>query len=499
MNARTGRRSGGSTETTDRARRVAALVVLAVLVVGGIALAQTDHAGIAVTVPAHRPVDGPEVADARASSAAWYCAEGTSTADGRATETVIIGNLEPHAIDVETTVMPGGTESPVTERTRLEAYEQRRVEVARILRAAEPGVVVETFGGRAIVEHEITSQDDVAVGPCERAAARTWLFAEGSTERGAEDWLSLFNPFGTDAIVDVSFLTDVGVQTPDTVQALVVPRRSRVSVAVHDLTRRQLQVGIAVHARIGRIVAERSARFDGSDTRKGIALAQGATGGAPRWRFPVGDAMEGAAQSVSIANFTPGTAEVEVRLLLPEDRRVPPDTVAVPGNSVRRVDVGGKVAAGNGYAVDVRSKHGTPIVAGAFGAWATPAPVTAVATTSGIATSARQWAFALGRLTEDGDGIVSAVNVGPEPITVQIYAYTAGDPNSPASAPAEAVPPGERAVFSLGERGISPDRVIVVSADGPIVVGREIVVPGASIASGVPFPAGATVPGTASP
>jgi hypothetical protein len=254
-----------------------------------------------------------------------------------------------------------------------------------------------------------------------------------------------------------------------------------------------------VHARAGRVVAERSARFDGSDTRKGIALAQGATGSSPRWWFAVGDSMEGAAQSVSIANFEERTAEVDVRFLLEGDRRVQPETVAVPGSSVRRIDVGGKVAAGTGYGVEIASKDGTPVVAGAFGAWATPAPVTAVASTTGIATSARQWAFAVGRLDESGDAIISAINVSDQPITVQVYAYTAGDPNSPASAPAAAVPPGERAVFSLGERGIAPDKVIVISADGPIAVGREIIVPGASIASGVPFPANAVASGPPAP
>jgi hypothetical protein len=268
---------------------------------------------------------------------------------------------------------------------------------------------------------------------------------------------------------------------------------------VHELTRRQLQVGIAVHARAGRVVAERSARFDGSDTRKGIALAQGVSAGASHWRLPVGDSMDGAAQSVSIANFTHHTAEVEVRLVLDEDRSVPAETVAVPGSSVRRVDVGGKVAAGTGYAVDVRSKRGTPVVAGAFAAWATPAPVTAVATTTGSATAARRWAFAVGRLGGEGDGILSAVNVGDQPVTVQVYAYTAGDPNSPASAPAEAVPPGKRVAFSLGARGIDGRQVIVVASDGPVVVGREILVPGASISAGVPFPPETTGPGAASP
>ena len=472
---------------SDTVRRVAALVVLGVVAAAAIALSQREPDELTIAASSRQPIDGPQVAAADAVSASWYCAEGTSTPDGRATETVIVGNLEPHAIDVATTVMAGGAVAPKTQQVRLRAYQQQRIPVEDVLRAPEVGVVVETFGGRAVVEHEIRGQDDVAVGPCARSVARDWYFAEGSTERGAEDWLSLFNPFGSDAIVDVSFLTDEGVLTPDSVQALVVPRRSRISVAVHDLARRQLQVGIAVHARTGNVVAERTARFDGTDTRKGIALAQGATGSATRWRFPVGDSSDGAAQSVSIANFTKRTADVEVRLLLAGNRTVSPERVAVPGNSVRRVDVGGKVAVGTGYAVVVIS-HGTPVVAGAFAAWATPSPVTAVATTTGSTSQARQWAFAVGRLDSRGDAVIDAMNVGQRPVTVQIYAYTAGDPNSPASAPAEAVPAGGRARFSLGERAIRPDQVFVVAADGPIVVGREIVDPGVSIAAGVPLP-----------
>jgi hypothetical protein len=124
-------------------------------------------------------VDGPTIASSRATSSAWYCAEGTSTVDGRGGETVIVGNLEPHSIDIATTVMPGGAVKPKTQRVRLDPYEQRRIPVADLVRAAEPGVVVEVFGGRAVVEHEIESREDVAVGPCARAADRSWYFAEG--------------------------------------------------------------------------------------------------------------------------------------------------------------------------------------------------------------------------------------------------------------------------------------------------------------------------------
>jgi hypothetical protein len=135
----------------------------------------------------------------------------------------------------------------------------------------------------------------------------------------------------------------------------------------------------------------------------------------------------------------------------------------------------------------VTSTTGVPVVAGAFGAWATPSTVTGVATTQGAAVGSRQWAFAVGPLDFGGEAVLSALNVSDKPITVQLYAYTRGDPDSPPSAPAEAVPPGKRVSFSLGARDVRSDQVIVVGADGPIVVGREILGPGASVAPGVPL------------
>ena len=68
-------------------------------------------------------VDGDAVA-ARASigvpaadvaSSAWYCAAGTSSPDGDATETVVIASLAHTDIEATITVMPGGDAAPATD------------------------------------------------------------------------------------------------------------------------------------------------------------------------------------------------------------------------------------------------------------------------------------------------------------------------------------------------------------------------------------------------
>jgi len=482
-----------SDDPSRRTYRTPAIVALVVLLGGAIALQQstspsTEASRLNPASAARVSLGGPSVPDRGAVSAAWYCAEGTSTPDGRASETVIIGNLARHPIHIELTVM-AGAQAPETRRFTVDTLAQRRLEVADIVEAADPGVVVEVFGGQAVVEHEVRGRDDIAVGPCTRQAARRWYFSDGSTDRGAETWLALFNPFGDDAIVDVQFVTDAGAQAPEGVQALVVPRRSRISVAVHDLVRRQRDVATSVVARTGRVVAEQSQSFDGTDTRKGIAVSLGVTRGAREWRFPSGNAESGATQSVSIANFSSRPTQVEVGVAGAGSGggTGQPERIDLPPDGVKRVDLANRVSVGTEYVLDVRAVSNVPIVVEASGAWATPSPVTGVASTLGSTATARRWAFAVGRLDREGDALISAWNVGTQPITVQLYAYTAGDPESPTSAPAAAVPPGERVTFSLEERSIRPNQVLVVGADGPIVVGRQVRGGGVSLAPGIPF------------
>src|SRR5262249_48799871 len=151
------------------------------------------------------------------------------------------------------TVMPGADAAPVSRTVRVPPRREVRIAVADVLATAEPGVVVEVVGGQAAVAHELRTSDDIATEPCSRRAAPDWYFAAGTTVRGSQQFLVLFNPFGDDAVVDATALTDTGVQEPDQLQGLGVPRRSRVTIPIHDLVPRQELVALAVHARTGRV------------------------------------------------------------------------------------------------------------------------------------------------------------------------------------------------------------------------------------------------------
>ena len=458
--------------------RIVVLLVLLGLLAGGIALSRrsTDVTPARVTAVG---VDGPVVPPADALSTAWYCAAGTSAAGGAEDETIHVANLSPRSITATVTVDPGTDGDPRTARLQLEPYERGSLGVGAVLPTASPGVVVEVDGGPAVVEHEIRGNGDLAMSPCAEEPADTWYFSAGGTAKGSTQALELFNPFGDDAIVDIAFLTEGGVQEPQALQGFVVGRRSKVVVPVQDLVPRQDRVAAVVRTRTGRVVAEQVRRFDGTDGRSGLTMSLGATKPRRLWTLPVAEARTGATGTVAISNFGLAPAEVEVSVLLSGEGVLAPETVDVPSRSVVNFDPSTRVPAGDAYAVVVRAQGNTPVVA------ETILNTSDAATATGASTAARQWALA-GAPTRASSAVI-AVNRGTRPLTVELRAYTAGDVNSPKSAPAIAVEPGKTARFDLDEWGIDPDQVLVVSANGPIVVGRETYAGGVSLSLGVPF------------
>jgi len=440
-----GRPRGATGSTSTRPRRAPFIVAALALVVAAIV---ADQVGAEPEPPSGGdPAElGPTIPSADALSVSWYCPEGTGDADGRADETVVLANLGDD--DAEATVSVfAGDEEPTRRRVDVPARGQTEVEVAELADAPEtivssgvvggPGVVVEVFGGQVVVEHAIERNGDIAIGPCARAPSSAWYFAGGTTVRGTEMFVSLFNPFGDDAVVDVTFLTDSGVQTPEDVQALVVPRHSRIAVVAHDEVRRQEEVATTIRARTGRIVAEQSLFYDGSEGPAGLALSLGATAPARSWTFPFGAAAAGRTQSVSIANPGETSTEVEVSTALDGDETVEPQTVPVGARSVARVDVGAGLAPEAEYAVDIRATGNAPVVAEEL--FTTVAPSEGgVALDFGATAPASRWAFS-GIPAVDGDAVISVVNTNRGPVTVTLLAYTEGDLESPRSAPERAL------------------------------------------------------------
>jgi Family of unknown function (DUF5719) len=490
--------NGGTPATASRrarkVRRAPILFVVLAAVIAAVVVQQGDSTTGGATSAAV-VVDGVSAPPADVASAAWYCAEGTSTPDGRADETVIVASLSDARVDVTITVMPGGDAPPATRQLTLAPGEETRVRVADILETPEPGVVVEIVGGPAVVSHQLVHGEDFAVEPCTRAAGADWYFAAGTTVEGSEHDLALFNPYGDDAIVDVEFVTDTGVQQPDGVQAFVIPRHSRVTVAVQDFVPRQERIATHVHARVGRVVVERTQIFDGTvpatgPTRQGIAVSLGARAPATAWRIPAGTTENGGTASLSVANFGVTDASVEVHVVLVGDQTLAPQTVSVPSGGVTPVDVTGRVPLGTAFAVTatVRALDGqrTPVVAELLESWSPESSTTGVASTLGVAVTARRWVIPGPDVA--AVATVTVLDAGGRPATAEILPAAFVDRSSGAtSEPELAIPPGRAKVFERVQVRRESNGALVVTANRPVVVGLTMLgADGASLSASVP-------------
>jgi hypothetical protein len=492
--------SANGTPTHGRARKVRRgpiLLIVLAAVVAAIVLQQGEGdsgTGVAAAAPLVRA--GVSVPPADVASSAWYCAEGTSSPDGRADETVIVASLAPSTVDATITVMPGGDASPKSRQLRLAPGEETRVRVADVLATPEPGVVVEATGGPVAVSHQLEHDGDVAVEPCTRAAGPDWYFAAGTTEPGSELDLAVFNPFGDDAIVDVTFLTDTWVQEPDDLQALVVPRRSRVTIPVQDAVLRQERVAAEVHARVGRVVAEHTQIFDGTvpdqgPTRKGIAVSLGAQSPAATWRFAEGTTENGGSASLALANFGDHDVRVQVHVVLVGDEDLEPQSITVPSRGVISVEPTTRVPIGTDYAITATAPpvdgRQPPIVAELLASWAPSSSTTGVAGTLGSTVTARRWVVP--QPDVDTDAMLTVLDPGSEPVTAALLPAASIDRRvGPTSEPELAIGPGKAKVLRVTP-GSGSDSAWVITAEHPIVVGLTLLgSDGASLSSAIPDP-----------
>ena len=322
---------------SSRKRLVVAAVVVVVLVVAAIVTDASSEVPPAIAT-------GPRL-DAAGEGTTWYCAEGTANPGGRADEELTIGNVGRARLDAVVTVDGGSEVPPVVRPYTVEPGRVVRVHVADLAPIADPGVVVETQGGRAVVEHTLARAGDTAMGPCAREPSTEARFAAGTTSKGSELWLALFNPFPDDAIVDVEAVTDAGRRAPGRLQGIVVPRLTRVSVPIHDAIQRVDTVATQVSVRRGRVdrraVAvprrQRRAARTRAEPRERRSRRRGASrsassGSGRQERIVLANPSAQDAQ-VTVSFALDAAAAVEpVRLILPATSVVSPDLARVPSD-----------------------------------------------------------------------------------------------------------------------------------------------------------------------
>jgi hypothetical protein len=455
------------------------VLALVALLLGAMFVGNRDH-----EPPASAPAldDAAAVATAGTRSSAWFC-PGVPASVPADRETISIANTGEKAARVDLTIWPDDGSAPVVQT--LDVGPSAVSTTARTALGVPGGLVVETFSPSVVVESGIEAADQLAVNACASVTARAWYFSAGTTVRGAEQWLMLFNPHGTDAKVDITVSTDEGRKAPTGLQGLDVGRHSRVAVKVNDHVQNQARVGIELRTRVGRVVAEQTTVRADTSGATGTMRSLGVVAPAASWVFPFAQNVPNSQTLVALSNPGNRDAEVDVQVVSTNaDVVIPPYTATVGADRVVFVQVGGCAGTPDEVcvpidvpdltsSVQVTTDDDHPVVAEQIVSRADVNAESGVSTTAGAALAADRWVFARSRVADEHATILSLVNSGPTEVQASVALVHDGVVEELPELQGVTVAPSRPTVVTLSD--LSPtDAAVVVTATGPIAVQRSL-------------------------
>lgn len=498
-------RSGGA------ARVPIVAVLAAALIVGGL-IDRTPGPSRPAAVGSVQPV--PVAAPALALSSSWFCAGATDVHQrgggdrGSAPGAVVIANSGLGTASGIVTLVPSQG-APVRVPVTVPANSRSTVNEDIRAGAAWIGAIVDIDAGAVAVEQQTDGSLGRAASPCATAGSSQWYFATGATLINASVGLSLLNPYPTDAVVDLTFTTDQGLEQPQEFQGIVVPPGGLVAVNLGDHLRRRQAIATTVTARSGRLVAWKTDVVTPPSSRDavlgtpaasrpfadpaapiaGVTVTLGAPAPATMWTWADGVAGNGVDERYVIYN--PGTGIAQLKLYLnldqgvaePFDLSVGPEqvTTVVSAQEVR-------IPSGVNHSAVLQSLNGVPVVAERTIAGGAPSSLSGLGELPGGRIAAARWLLAAGRADRHHDGSVVLYNPGPAPVQVVLEGLSGR-----AQIPLHnlTVGAGQRAAVHLTDLRSTVDEPLVVSASAPVYVESDFYgrggTPGISLSFGVPL------------
>lgn len=439
-------------------RRAAAVAMVALVLAGLVAVDRLNPPPKAAAADAPASAPQPMATDAGARNGAWFCPGGPTDRLDQGDTSVILANDGEGPIAASVTAIPAtGANKDIAAKTYIvPAASSLTVRLADILGAAVPAGANVVAAPGIVVSQSSKAPEGAVVSPCASSAADHWYTAAGSTAAGTSHYLSLLNPFPSDAIADLAFSTDQGRAVPADLQGVLVPGRSLVVLDLGDKVRRREEVASEVVVRRGRLVVGRTFR---KGTATSVVLA--APAGDSTWYLPGGVRAEGVASRLVVANPSDADAEVTAELRMQEGA-AEPLTLEVPAQSRATLNLDtDKVPRGVPYALVVRTANDVPVVV-----------ERSVETRSGRSdvlgsrVAARAW-ISPGGAARAADS-VALLNTGEGEAAVTVSVL---DGSSRAIGQPVRIPPGARGSFKVPDeiRG----RALQVTADQPVVVERD--------------------------
>lgn len=443
-----------------RALRFVALALIASIIALGVVAEQDER-----PVPMAETVAGLGVPDATAGT--WFCPGGSGPGGHAAVALELVnagsGPATADIVTVRSDTEPGG-------RTQIAVGAGERITVAiadLAVDAAWIGAIVEIAGSDVIVEQTYDGLTGIDRAPCSTRTAEQLIATDGATRvvsEGEEMLLLLLNPFQEDAVVDIAFDADVGI---DRLTAVVVPARRLVVIDVTQEVTVASRVSARIEALSGRVVGSRIQTRTGM--ARGLTVTPLVQDGSAASVIPSVRTELGLTDRVLVTNPGDETAEVDLEILTDGSIELDPVELTIrPGRTAEVIVAAeSRLAVAPEFAVIARSLTGDPVALGVERLAAVdPEIVPGTAAMPGIDGAAERWIAPL-----DGTS-TELVLVNPSPTAIARADVYSVLPDGRSVLTTVELGPGRRATVSGDVLGDRP--IILVEASSPIVVGREI-------------------------
>lgn len=457
--------------------------VLGLLVAGGLA----DRAAGQAPPPAVPGTDlVPTAAPADALSSAFFCAGAGAPGSATAGSLVVAdAGDRPERASVR---LVGARGQVATTAVEVAAHASATVAEQLPGSPAAIGAVVDVDGGSAGVTQVTSGPLGWSATPCATAGSATWYLAGGATLVNARDVVSLLNPYPTDAVVDLSFGTDQGVEQPGEFQGIIVPAGGVVPVDLGTHLRRRRSIATTVRARSGRVVAAQTevttpppvgaGPADPPAPVPGVATTLGAPAAGATWMWPGGQDAAGLDERWVV--YDPGAAPAHVSLSVELDQgQAEPFQLDVAPHATAVVDAAGqaRIPPGVGHSSLLRVTSGPGVIAVRTSSGAPGSPSPGTAALPGLPVAADAWLLPA-VAAAPGTTTLDVLPTGTDPLDLTVAALAGGREVPIPGLTHLTLAPGTRAVLPVSARLPGLAGPLVVRATGPVAVEEDLGGPG---------------------